>query len=97
MVAVGVLVATYRIPINLVALLASLLMSFTSFQDTDRTLRLWMMVGTTAWLTHNVLIDSPAAIMLESFILGSNLLGFWRFYIKSPHPARRERCRFSGK
>ncbi len=84
LVAVVVLITTYRAPANLVAFIASVLMSFASFQETDRTLRLWMMAGTTTWLTHNLLIGSPAAVMLELFFLGSNLLGFWRFYIKNP-------------
>lgn len=83
-VATVVLFVTYRVPANLVAFFASVLMTFASFQDSDKTLRLWMMGGTTAWLIHNILIGSPAAVILEAFFLGSNLFGFWRFYLKIP-------------
>ena len=75
--ATGVLFLTYRVPANLVAFHASVLMTFASCQDGDKTLRLWMMVGATAWLT-NILISSPTAVRLEMCFLGSNLFGFWR-------------------
>jgi hypothetical protein len=42
-----------------------------------------MMVATIAWLAHNAIIGSPAAVVLEIFFLGSNILGYWRYYIRT--------------
>lgn len=53
-----------------------------SFMADERHLRHFFMVGTTLTIIHNVIIFTPAAILLETFFLGSNLLSYWRFYLR---------------
>ena len=84
LVAVLTLFKTCEAPVNIVAFLASMLASFASFRPTDKELRRWMMLATSTWATHNVLIGSPAAVLLELFFLGSNIVGYWRFYLRPP-------------
>jgi len=61
---------------------AMLLSTFSAFSVDDKKLRLFMMCGTILMITHNILIFTPAAIILEVFFLGSNLVAFYRFYSK---------------
>lgn len=72
--------ATYQTPVGLIAVLASILVTIGSFQSSDRTLRLWIMSGTTCWVIHNALVFSPMATLMEMIFLGSNLIGYYRFY-----------------
>jgi len=81
-IALCVLLATYQTLVNGLAFVALVLVSIASFQATDKKLRVWMMSGTSVWLLHNILIGSPAAVILEAFLLGSNLTGYWRYYLK---------------
>jgi hypothetical protein len=73
---------TYSSPVSAVALCGSLIGSWASFQKTDRLVRIGMMCGTLLWIIHNALVGSPAAVALECFFLGSNLVGFYRYYVR---------------
>ena len=73
---------TWHSWISLIALLAALLQTYASFQANDFTLRCFMIVGTLCWISHNVLVFSPVAVLMESVFLISNLIGLWRFYAK---------------
>ena len=53
-----------------------------SFCRSDRTLRLVMMGATSLWLIHNSLAGTPMAVLMEALFLGSNMLGFYRFYLR---------------
>ena len=53
-----------------------------SFCRSDRTLRLVMMGATSLWLVHNILAGTPMAVLMEALFLGSNLLGYYRFYLR---------------
>ena len=53
-----------------------------SFCRSDRTLRLVMMGATSLWLVHNILAGTPMAVLMEALFLGSNILGYYRFYLK---------------
>ncbi len=80
-VAGAVLFATWQNPVNLLAFAASVFSSVVVFQRKDKILRIGIMAATVTWLLHNIIIDSPAAVLLEAFFLGSNVLGYWRHYI----------------
>lgn len=58
---------------------------YASFCEDDKPLRQLMAVGTSIWLIHNILAGSPGAVIMEILFLGSNLVGYFRYYIK---PAR---------
>jgi len=67
-------------------LLSVLSFSGTIFQTTaafcqsDQRLRQLMIVGTSFWLVHNYLAGSPTAVLMELLFIGSNLLGYYRYY-----------------
>ncbi|MBH0026421.1 YgjV family protein [Pseudoalteromonas sp. SWN29] len=62
------------------ALAATLIQTFASFQKNDLYLRLIMVVGTSLWISHNILVGSPIAVLMESLFMASNLVGLYRFY-----------------
>lgn len=65
---------------------ALLLSTLASFSLDERRLRHFMMGGTALTIIHNIIIVTPAGILLELFFLGSNLLSYWRFYLREQKP-----------
>ncbi len=53
-----------------------------SFCKEDKLLRQLMLVGTALWLIHNFLAGSPGAVLMEALFFSSNLVGYFRFYIR---------------
>jgi hypothetical protein len=80
--ALGVGVFTYAGLTSVLSCAGSLIQTFGAFSPSDRRLRQLMMLGTSVWLLHNVLIGSPAAVLMELLFLGSNLVGYYRYYIR---------------
>lgn len=39
-----------------------------------------MLIGTSIWLLNNAMIGSPTAVLMELLFIGSNLLGYYRYY-----------------
>lgn len=76
----AVVMNTYRGPLDLLGLLASLLQTRAAFCPSDRQLRHWMLLGTLCWLVNNFLIGSPVAALMEGLFLVSNLIGYYRHY-----------------
>jgi hypothetical protein len=72
----SVFLATYTDPISILAIGGALVGTWASFRANDRTLRKGI------WLTHNYLVKTPTAVGLEIFFLGSNLVGYYRYYIR---------------
>lgn len=68
--------------VSVVALVATLLQTYASFSKSDLRLRQLMIVGTSFWIAHNLLVGSPMAVFMESIFLTSNLGGLYRFYIR---------------
>ncbi|QMW13859.1 MULTISPECIES: YgjV family protein [Pseudoalteromonas] len=66
--------------VSVIALAATLIQTYASFQSKDLSLRLMMVVGTLCWITHNALLFSPVAVVMETVFLLSNLVGIWRYY-----------------
>lgn len=56
-----------------------------SFSEKDKTLRIMMIIGSSIWLVHNMLLGTPVGILLEVIFIGSSLIGFYRYYL-SPQP-----------
>lgn len=81
-VVTAVFAITYEAPLNILPFVGSMMGTIGSFQHNDKTLRRCVMFATSAWLLHNLLIWSPAAFALESAFLASNLVGYWRYYIR---------------
>jgi hypothetical protein len=53
-----------------------------SFCKEDKLLRQLMLVGTCLWIVHNFLAGSPGAVLMEALFISSNLIGYFRFYIR---------------
>ncbi len=74
---------------DIFSILAGTFGTLSAFQKDERLLRVFMMFGTFSIITHNILIWTPAGIVLELFFLGSNLLSYYRFYLRKK-PVLRE-------
>lgn len=53
-----------------------------SFCKQDKQLRQLMLAGTCLWIIHNLIACSPGAVILEIFFASSNIIGYYRFYIR---------------
>lgn len=74
--------ATYAGLVSLISCTASISQTFAAFHNDDRRLRELMMFGTSLWIVHNILVGSPTAVVLEILFLSSNLVGYYRYYLK---------------
>jgi len=73
---------TYHGLLSVLSCFGALFGTVGSFCKEDRQLRLVMMCATSFWLVHNILAGTPTAVLMEALFLGSNLLGFYRFYLR---------------
>jgi uncharacterized membrane protein len=72
----------YKDIYDVVVFIAMSLITVWVFQKDDKHLRQFMMCGTSLVILYNFLIFSPVWVLLESIFLGSNLVGYYRHYIK---------------
>jgi hypothetical protein len=78
--AVAGFLATVTRPVGFLALAATLLGTWASFQPSDRTVRATLAVCASLWVAHNAIIGSPVATVMELAFLGSNAIGWRRFH-----------------
>lgn len=81
-----VFVATYEGYLSMLCAAGSIFGIHASFCKEDKPLRQLMAVGTLLWLFHNILAGSPGAVVMETLFLGSNVIGYFRYYVL---PAKR--------
>lgn len=79
---VAMTLCTFNGLLSLCSGLGSMFGTVGSFCRSDRTLRLVMMGATSLWLVHNILAGTPMAVLMEALFLGSNILGYYRFYLR---------------
>jgi len=77
---------TFRSALSLLALFAVLVGTYGSFRPTDRVLRIYLMIGNSTWLLHNLLSRTLIGVIMEASFLSSNVIGYWRHYL-APQPA----------
>jgi hypothetical protein len=53
-----------------------------SFCKEDKQLRQALLIATSLWLIHNWLAGTPTAVLMEALFIGSNLLGYYRYYYR---------------
>jgi len=70
--------------VSIISCLGSLFQTVAAFNKEDKRLRELMIVGTSFWLLHNYLIGSPTAVLMEVLFISSNLIGYYRYYVKKP-------------
>ena len=73
---------TYDGVLSILGCAGSIVGTFASFSKEDKLLRQLMSVCTSIWIIHNYLAGSPGAVLMEFFFLGSNLVGYFRYYIR---------------
>jgi len=73
---------TYRSAIDLIIFSGSMIFMIGNFQQNNKCMRLLMVLGTSLVLSYNILIASPMAVVLEAMFLASNLIGYYRHYIR---------------
>lgn len=85
-IAVTVIVSavTYEGLLSVLGCMGSTFSTMASFSEEDKRLRQLMCVSTCIWIIHNCFAGSPGAVLLEIFFLSSNLVGYFRYYIR-PH------------
>ncbi len=83
--AVLVSAITFTGPLSILSCIGSCLQTKAAFCQQDKALRLWMIIGTSFWLIHNALAQSPTAVLMEALFISSNLIGYYRFYIANSH------------
>ena len=81
-----VFISTFMGVISFLCFTGSAFQTVASFSKNDKTLRLLMIIGTSFWLLHNLIVNSPAAVVMEALFISSNIVGYYRFYVS---PARK--------
>lgn len=75
-------VFTFHGPLSLLSCLGSIFGTIGSFCHEDKRLRQLMFVATSLWLVHNCLAGTPTAVVMEALFLGSNAVGYYRYYLR---------------
>ncbi|MBM4002471.1 MAG: YgjV family protein [Planctomycetes bacterium] len=75
---------TFDGPLSWLSMAAVLCGTVGSFHASDRSMRLCFMCGNSCWLVHNLLAITPVATVMEASFLISNVLGYWKFYLRRP-------------
>jgi len=74
--------ATFHGILSVLSCLGSIFGTVGSFSADDKRLRQILMVGTSLWLLHNILAGTPTAVLMEALFLGSNFVGYYRYYVR---------------
>ena len=80
--AVALFLATYSSWLDYLVLGSVLLALFSIYNDDQKQMRELQMVGTFTRIPYYVFVFSPVGLLLEAALLISNLVGYYRFYIK---------------
>jgi hypothetical protein len=80
--ALVVAAVTFHGSLSVLSCLGSIFGTIGSFSKEDKRLRQVFLVATSFWLIHNILAETPTAVLMEALFLGSNLLGYYRFYYR---------------
>ncbi len=83
MTALGFVFLTYSSYLSVLSGVANILMVSGSFSNSQKNMRLLLMAGAFIWLINNVIIFSPAAILLEVMFLVSGCIGYYRYIYKA--------------
>lgn len=81
-ITVAVSALTYEGVLSILGGAGAIFGTTASFSKDDKLLRQLMFIGTVLWLIHNILAGSPGAVLMEVIFLCSNLVGYFRYYIR---------------
>ncbi|MDB2385891.1 YgjV family protein [Shewanella sp.] len=80
-----VLFVTFSGLLSVLSFAGSSLQTIAAFCQNDLRLRQLMLVGTSIWLINNLVLGSPAAVLMEILFISSNLIAYYRYYGASRH------------
>ncbi len=75
-------IITYSGLLSILSYIGASINTVASFCKDDKHLRITMIIGTLFWIVHNFLANSPAAIFMELLFLTSNIVGYYRHYLR---------------
>lgn len=75
---------TYEGSLSILGTCGALLGTVAAFCNNDKQLREIMFLGTCLWLVHNILAGSPVAVLMELIFISSNIVGYYRYYLRQP-------------
>lgn len=75
-------VFTYESFINTLPLISAQLSTIGGFSKSDKIMRELFGVSALIWIFHNVMVWTPVGILLEVLFLGSNVFGYYRYYLR---------------
>lgn len=83
-IAVAVIVSafTYEGLLSVLGCAGAVFGTVASFSKSDKQLRQLMVICTSIWIIHNFLAGSPGAVLMEILFLSSNIVGYFRYYIR---------------
>jgi hypothetical protein len=73
---------TYEGLLSIIGCAGGIFGTVASFCKEDKLLRQLMLIGTSLWIVHNFLAGSPGAVLMEAIFISSNIVGYFRFYIR---------------
>ncbi len=73
---------TYQSAYDLIIFIGNIIFMIGNFQNNNKLMRVLMMIGTSLYLSYNIIIASPMAVVLEGLFLVSNFIGYYRYYIR---------------
>ena len=85
-----IFVVTYQGLLSVIAYVATCCFTLGAFQKNDKWMRLIIAVAIVLWLIHNILAGSYMGVLIELVFLMSNVLGYYRRYIKPQEPLNYE-------
>jgi hypothetical protein len=81
-ITVAITIFSFSGILSILSCLGSLFGTAGTFCRDDKRLRQIILIGTSLWLVHNILAKSPTAVLMEALFITSNLVGYYRFYLK---------------
>jgi hypothetical protein len=66
--------------ISALPVIAGILGTLAAFSDSDRNMRIYLIIAMILWVIHNIIVFTPIGILSSAFFLMSNFIGYERFY-----------------
>lgn len=84
---VVVSIFTYEGLLSILGCTGAIFSTVASFSKADKLLRQLMFISTIFWIMHNVIAGSPGAVAMEIIFISSNVVGYYRYYVRAPKQA----------
>lgn len=84
--------------ISALPVIGGVLGTLAAFSDSDRRMRIYLIIAMVVWVIHNILVFTPIGIASSLFFLISNIVGYERFYhhdhiqLFNEQPVHNEKC-----